>query len=144
MPKGIYKRIPNNLIKYADEDSFVVNKRTGCWDSKYFWGEHSYCRIYRNGKCQKHATYFYEKLVGKVKKGMHLDYLCRNTQCVNPKHLEIVTPKENTRRGKATKLSLKNVEKIRSLIGYKQKEIASMFGIHPSEISRILNGRRWI
>lgn len=31
--------------------------------------------------------------------GMHLDHLCRNPSCVNPSHLEVVTPRENTRRG---------------------------------------------
>ena len=30
---------------------------------------------------------------------MYLDHLCRNTICVNPDHLEIVTPRENVLRG---------------------------------------------
>lgn len=34
-------------------------------------------------------------------KGMHVDHLCRNHQCVRPDHLEVVTPKENIRRGLA-------------------------------------------
>lgn len=32
--------------------------------------------------------------------GMVLDHLCRNRNCLEPFHLELVTPKENTLRGK--------------------------------------------
>lgn len=33
--------------------------------------------------------------------GMQVDHLCRNPPCCNPAHLEIVTPAENVRRGRA-------------------------------------------
>ena len=42
----------------------------------------------------------YETLLGvKVPKELHLDHLCRTPLCVNPDHLEPVTPRENTLRG---------------------------------------------
>lgn len=41
----------------------------------------------------------YEFLVGPIPQGLELDHLCRNTWCVNPAHLEPVTPRENKRRG---------------------------------------------
>lgn len=37
-------------------------------------------------------------LVGPIPEGMHLDHLCRVPLCVNPDHLEPVTPAENNRR----------------------------------------------
>lgn len=38
-------------------------------------------------------------LVGPIKKGLHLDHLCRNRACVRPAHLDPVPQRENTLRG---------------------------------------------
>lgn len=40
----------------------------------------------------------YELLVGPIPAGLTIDHLCRVKACVNPKHLEPVTQRENTMR----------------------------------------------
>jgi len=40
---------------------------------------------------------------GDVQPGMHIDHLCRNHKCVNPDHLEPVTPQENILRGEVAR-----------------------------------------
>ena len=42
----------------------------------------------------------YRLFKGEISKGLQIDHLCQNPKCVNPKHLEMVTPKENIKRGK--------------------------------------------
>jgi hypothetical protein len=41
----------------------------------------------------------WEMLCGPIPHGLVIDHLCRNRRCVNPAHMEVVTPVENTLRG---------------------------------------------
>lgn len=41
----------------------------------------------------------YSQMIGPIPAGRVIDHLCRNRECVNPGHLEVVTNEENLRRG---------------------------------------------
>jgi hypothetical protein len=82
----------------------VLDELTGCW----LWGgelnRNGYGRVWWQGKrCVVHRV-VYELLHGPVSPKLHLDHVkerCQHRHCCNPAHLEPVTPRENTHRGRA-------------------------------------------
>lgn len=73
---------------------------TGCWNWTRAIGSNGYGQIGVGGDRKQYAhVASYEQFVGPIPAGMQLDHLCRNRRCINPKYLEPVTPRENTRRG---------------------------------------------
>lgn len=51
------------------------------------------------GKTKRAHRLAWEMLRGEIPDELHLDHLCRNRICVNPWHLDPVSPGENIRRG---------------------------------------------
>lgn len=49
-------------------------------------------------KSYRAHRFSYQIHKGEIPEGLHIDHLCSVKNCCNPDHLEIVTPKENTRR----------------------------------------------
>lgn len=56
------------------------------------------------GRNMRAHAWAYRAARGAVPDGLHLDHLCENKRCVNPWHLEPVTPLENTRRGPRSRI----------------------------------------
>lgn len=74
-----------------------VNKRgeAECWE----WTgstNNGYGHLGIDGKMYKAHRYAWMLTNGGIPAGMHLDHRCFNTRCVNPDHLRVVTPKQNS------------------------------------------------
>ena len=87
-------------IKERLAKSFLPEPNSGCW--LWFGGWNSDGYGYLGGRGVHCLSY--EAYVGAIPEGLHLDHLCRMPCCINPRHLEPVTPMENVRRGAAGKL----------------------------------------
>lgn len=80
-------------------NKFLINKISGCWVWIGSFRPNGYGRIKTNGKYYLAHRAVYEVFSKKIPKDFTLDHLCRRKSCVNPKHLEIVSIKENILRG---------------------------------------------
>jgi hypothetical protein len=83
----------------ASEVMGKVTKTPTCWLWTGYTNEFGYGRLKIDGRYRSAHRVIYELLVGMVDPDLHLDHLCRNRKCVNPAHLEPVTPRVNILRG---------------------------------------------
>ena len=101
------KKYPSNRGRYGFNEaskkrfmSRTIKTSGGCW----VWQgatPRGYGRISVEGRVVQAHRYSYELFVGPIPAGMTIDHLCRVHGCVNPKHLEPVTFRENVLRGTA-------------------------------------------
>lgn len=113
--------------KYDIQDFFSKADLSGdCWT---WQGSH-----YRNGYGKIGLAGYrvhrisYELTKGEIPKGLVIDHLCRVRNCINPSHLEAVSPKDNVLRGESQhaqnkrKTSCKNGHELNTENTYSRKD----------------------
>lgn len=83
--------------------SFIERRDdTTCWLWRGTCNPAGYGTFWHDGKYKSAHRYAYELLVEPIPEGLEIDHVrargCTHLNCVNPSHLEPVTPAENKRR----------------------------------------------
>lgn len=135
-----------------------VQKTDDCW----LWlggrrGDGYGAWVYE-GKQQGVHRLAYMLEVGPIPQGMVVMHSCDNPICVNPSHLSLGTPAENSAdaahkgrrlpgsRNHQAKLTEPQVISMRSLYDrgtWTQKELAHKFDVSPALVNHILNRKAW-
>jgi hypothetical protein len=121
---------------------YIVDPETGCWVWQRSFRGNGYGAAYHDGRQTQAHRMVYERHRGTIRVGLVLDHLCRNSMCVNPAHLEAVTPAENNRRGVRAKLTLTDVEEIRTRSD-SAAALALKYSVTKRTIYNIWNGQTW-
>ena len=82
-------RIVDRFLKY------VFIWPSGCWIWSGSVQEYGYGHFYCGGKIINAHRWSYKKWVGDLLPGMIVHHTCENRSCVNPLHLEQITPREH-------------------------------------------------
>lgn len=137
-----------------------INKSEACWIWTDRLTDRGYGQLWINGKYVQatHVAWYLEH-GSWPSAGMFVCHECDNPACVRPSHLFLCLPKENTQdmyrkgrsnpprgerqpRHKLTALSVREIKR-RYNGGESQASLAREYGVHPSQISRVVRGQSW-
>ena len=98
----IFTNNPDNTPHYINKFFNKIKFTDKCWEWHGGRGRYGHGVFSIGSKVIPAHRYSYQIYKGKIPDGLVIDHLCCNPPCVNPEHLESVTPHENVLRGRAS------------------------------------------
>lgn len=131
-----------------------------CWIWTGGRHKYGYGNFYLNHATIRAHVFSYEYFISQVPDGLYVCHTCDIPSCVNPDHLWVGTPKENTRdvstkkrwpdrRGegaanhKHTSEEIIEIRRMYAEDGLTLKQIGSIYGIDKSLIHLIVSRKTW-
>ncbi len=136
-----------------------VEKTDSCWLWTAFKNNKGYGVINIGGRVTLAHRVSFEMHIRTLERGETVLHVCDVPLCVNPKHLQAGTQKENIQdmyeKGRAclgearsqAKLSWKKVREIRSLYiqgGWTHRSLAKRYDVSSPLVTKVLNNKQWV
>lgn len=143
-----WKRLPTleeRIWQKINKSGPIVDNDLGpCWDWLGAPDKDGYGRIRTSKNSEPAFRVLYELLNGNVPAGLELDHLCNRNICVNPAHLDPVTPFVNNSR-RHQKLDEEKIREIRSLYnrGVRKAELSRIYDVTFMTITYIVRRVTW-
>jgi hypothetical protein len=132
----------------TDASRYTIDSATGCWN----WNgarNRTHHGVVRVGKYVRLAhRILYHYFVGPIFPGLLAHHACGNAGCVNPQHIQPVTPQGHARihaelHGKLDYAKAEAIRKLATDTALTQAEIGEMFGVDHSTVSAVVRNRAW-
>lgn len=99
-------------VRERFDEKWMPEPNTGCWLWLAQTSQSGYGQMNVGGESKRAHRVAWELYCGPIPPGMVIDHICRQTLCVNPDHLRVVTPRVNALENSASRAAL-NAQKER-------------------------------